>query len=347
VAGVHTAPNAQAMTDAHTVPNARAVRGSHTVPEMNRRALLKGAAGGLAGLALAPYAPRALAASGKRAPRAKPETVMLGDRVALITGVGGNVVVLTANDGVLLVDTGDAQSGRALLTQLKKLPGKGEVHTVINTHYHLDHTGSNEAMGLSHAKIIAHEKTKRWLAVDHWLPAEDRYEKARPKAALPTETFYTTSKLTFAGENVEYGYLQEAHTSGDAYVFFRDSNVLVIGDVAGNDGDPAFDWFAGGWVGGRLDSQDLLLKLANDQTRIIAGSGAPMTRAQLAAERATMQMLYDRVVELIRKGLTWEDMLAANILDGLGHTWSDPKGFMYAVHKGFWAHHNTLSHDVV
>jgi cyclase len=221
------------------------------------------------------------------------------------------------------------------------------VHTVINTHFHADHTGSNEACGKAGAKIISHEKTKQWLAVDHWIPAEERYEKARAAKALPTETFYTTGKLAFAGENIEYGHLQEAHTSGDAYVFFRDSNVLAIGDVGANDGDPAFDWFAGGWVGGRLDSQDLLLKLANDETRIIAGSGAPMNREQLAAERGTMQKLYDRVVELIRKGLTWEDMLAANILDGLGHTWSDPKGFMYAVHKGFWAHHNTLSHDVV
>jgi glyoxylase-like metal-dependent hydrolase (beta-lactamase superfamily II) len=271
----------------------------------------------------------------------------LNERLSLITGVGGNVVALAGDEGVLLVDTGDAKSGRALLSQLKKLPGKGKVHTVINTHYHIDHTGSNEAFGKSGAKIISHEKTKQWLAIDHWIPAEERYEKARPAKAVPTETFYTTGKTAVAGESVEYGYLQEAHTSGDAYVFFRDSNVLVVGDAAANGADPELDWFAGGWVGGRLDSQDLLLKLANDQTRIIAGSGAPMTKAQLKGERETMQKLYDRVVELIRKGFTWEDMLNANILDGVGHIWSDPQGFMYAVHKGFWAHHNTLSHDIV
>jgi cyclase len=302
---------------------------------MNRRLVLKSAIG----LALAPYT--AFAAS------RKPEIVRLSDKLALITGVGGNVVALASDDGALLVDTGDAKSGSTLLSQLKKLPGKGKVHTVINTHYHTNHTGSNEVFGKAGAKIISHEKTKQWLAVDHWIPAEDRFEKARAPKALPTETFYTTGKLTAAGENVEYGYLQEAYTAGDAYVFFRDSNVIVVGNAAANDSDPTFDWFAGGWVGGRLDSHDLLLKLANDETRIVAGSGAPMTKAQLAGERATMQKLYDRVVELIRKGFSWEDMLNANILDGLGHTWSDPKGFMYAVHKGFWAHHNTLSHDVV
>ena len=304
---------------------------------MDRRSLLKSAAGSLAGLAFAPYV--ALAGS------AKPEIVKLSEGLALITGVGGNVVAQMSDDGLLLVDTGEAKSGRALLSQLKKWSGMGaaEVHTVLNTHYHADHTGSNELFGKAGAKIVAHEKTKQWLAVDHWIPAEERYEKARPAKAVPTQTFYTTGSL----RDIEYGYLEEAHTSGDAYVFFRDSNVLVIGDAAANDGDPTFDWFAGGWVGGRLDSQDVLLKLANDQTRIVAGTGPLMTKAQLAAEREVMQKLYDRVVELIRKGFTWEDMLNANILDGLGHTWRDPKGFMYAVHKGFWAHHNTLMHDVV
>src|SRR5262249_51353096 len=159
------------------------------------------------------------------------------------------------------------------------------------THYHADHTGSNELFGKAGAKIIAHEKTKQWLAVDHWIPAEERYEKARPVKAVPTQTFYTTGSL----RNGEYGYLEKAPTPGDAYVFFRDSNVLVIGDAAANDGDPTFDWFAGGWVGGRVDSQDLLLKLANDQTRIVAGSGPLMTKVQLAAEREVMQKLYDRV----------------------------------------------------
>jgi glyoxylase-like metal-dependent hydrolase (beta-lactamase superfamily II) len=303
---------------------------------MNRRLLLQGA---VAGLTLAPYGTLFAASKGQ-----KPALVSLSDELALITGVGGNVVAQKAADGVLLVDTGDAKSGRALLSQLKKWSGKAAVRTVINTHYHIDHTGSNEAFGKSGARIISHEKTKQWLAIDHWIPAEERYEKARPAKAVPTETFYTKGQR----ENVEYGYLQEAHTSGDAYVFFRNSNVLVVGDAVAADGaDPAFDWFAGGWVGGRLDSHDLLLKLANDQTRIITGTGAPLTKAQLQAERDVMQKLYDRVVELIRTGFTWEDMLAENILDGIGHTWADPKAFMYAVHKGFWAHHNTLMHDVV
>ncbi|MEJ1966893.1 MAG: MBL fold metallo-hydrolase [Gammaproteobacteria bacterium] len=314
--------------------------------EMNRRSVLKGAMSGLAGLALAPFATNVLAAS-NRTPAEKPATARLTDKLALISGVGGNVVALTSDDGVLLVDTGAPESGRALMSQLRTLPGKGKVHTVFNTHYHIDHTGSNELFGKSGSRIVAHEKTRQWLAVDHWVPGEERYEKARAKQAVPTETFYTTGKTNAAGEQIEYGYLMEAHTSGDAYVLFKDSNVLVVGDAVANGADPVLDWFAGGWVGGRVDSQDTLLNLCNDQTRIVPGSGPLMTKAQLQAEREMMQKIYDRMTELVRKAFTDKDMLEAGVLEGLGHTWTDAKGFMYAANKGFWAHHNTLSHDVV
>ena len=314
--------------------------------EMNRRSILQGAMGGLAGLALAPFATNALAAS-KHTPAEKPATAKLNDKLSVISGVGGNIVALAADDGVLLVDTGAPESGRTLMAQLRKLPGRGKVHTVFNTHYHIDHTGSNEVFGKGGARIVAHEKTKQWLAIDHWVPGEERYEKARAKQAVPTETFYTTGKTTESGEQIEYGYLMEAHTSGDAYVFFKDSNVLVVGDAVASGADPVLDWFAGGWVGGRVDSHDLLLKLCNDQTRIVPGSGALMTKAQLQAERDMTQKIYDRMTELVRKGFTDKDMLDAGVLEGLGHTWTDAKSFMYAASKGLWAHHNTLSHDVV
>ena len=69
------------------------------------------------------------------------------------------------------------------------------VQTVFNTHYHLENTGGNETLGQAGAKIIAHESTREWMATPHWVPAEDRYEKPRPKAAQPTETFYTSGSL--------------------------------------------------------------------------------------------------------------------------------------------------------
>src|ERR1700751_5329573 len=116
------------------------------------------------------------------------------------------------------------------------------------------------------AKIVAHERTREWMATDYWVPGEERYEKARPKAARPTETFRTTGSMKAGGEQVDYGILTLDHTSGDIYVYSPNANVLAVGDVASPLRDPSLDYYTGAWIGGRVDAMDLLLRLANDRT---------------------------------------------------------------------------------
>ena len=309
------------------------------VHAVDRRTVLAGALGGLVCLSLARIG---TASAGNQ-----PQLTRLNDKLALISGAGGNVLALVTDDGLVLVDSGGPEHTRALLAQLRTLPGKGHVRTLFNTHWHLDSTGSNETFGKSGAKIIAHEKTRLWLATDHYVPAEDRYQKAQPLAAQPTETFYTHADMTAGSEKIEYGYLLEAHTDGDIYVFFRNANVLAVGGAASPDRDPELDWFAGGWIGGRLDALALILKLSNEETQIVPAYGPAVTRARIQAERDMLQVIYDRMVEQIRKGLSNEDMLAAGVMQGLTRTWNDPKKFVYDAHKGLWAHHNTLSADIV
>ena len=100
--------------------------------------------------------------------------------------------------------------------------GNRRVHTLFNTHWHLDQIGSNEALGNAGANIVAHEKTRLRLAVGYFLPTEDRYHSPVAVKAQPTESFYTTGSTTIGGRRIEYGYFVEAHTDGDAYVYFRD-----------------------------------------------------------------------------------------------------------------------------
>jgi glyoxylase-like metal-dependent hydrolase (beta-lactamase superfamily II) len=149
------------------------------------------------------------------------------------------------------------------------------------------------------------------------------------------------------GEHIEYGYLIEAHTSGDIYVFFRNANVLAVGDVASPARDPELDYFTGAWIGGRADALDRLVALCDDNTRIVPGYGPVISRAQLQAERDMMKTIYDRAVDQIREGFSPDDMLDAGLLKGLARTWKDPHAFIYAVSKGLWAHHNKLSPNVV
>lgn len=266
----------------------------------------------------------------------------LNDSLSLLNA-GTNVVVQSTPDGLLFVDSGAPSFTAALLKQLTPK----HVQTVFNTHYHLDNTGANEALGAAGAKILAHESTREWMETPHWIPAENRYEKPRPKAAHPTETFYTSGSLKAGAEQIDYGYLLEAHTSGDIYIFFRDSNVLAAGDVASPARDPELDYFTGAWIGGRVDAMDRLLKLSDDKTRIVPGYGPVMSRAELKTERDLMAAVYERTVDRVREGDSPDDMLKAGVLNGLTRTFHDPQKFLYDVHKGLWAHHNKLAPNVV
>jgi glyoxylase-like metal-dependent hydrolase (beta-lactamase superfamily II) len=153
--------------------------------------------------------------------------------------------------------------------------------------------------------------------------------------------------MTVGGERLDYGYLIEAHTSGDIYIRFGGANVLAVGDVVSPTRDPELDYFTGAWIGGRVDAMDRLLALCDDGTRIVPGFGPVMTKAELKAERDVMKTVYDRTVDQVREGDDATDMLKAGVLNGLARTWKDPQRFLYDVQKGLWAHHNKLSPNVV
>src|SRR3977135_3944344 len=161
---------------------------------MNRRAILKGALGGVLGLTLPPFARYAFSQeSPQENPQENPAVVPVSEGFVMLTGAGGNVLVRTASAGQVLVDGGAAAFTDAVLKRLRELPGAGRMTTIFNTHWHREQVGGNLAFGRSEAKIIAHEKTRAHLATDYYLQGEDRYEKALPKEARPTVAFFTRS----------------------------------------------------------------------------------------------------------------------------------------------------------
>lgn len=271
----------------------------------------------------------------------------LTDKITAVDGGGANVVAFSTGDGLLLVDSGAPKYGDKLVAALKSVAANSKVNILFNTHYHLDQTGNNELFAASGAKIIAHDRTRQWMANDYWLPDQDRYEKARPKAAWPTETFFNTGSLKAGGEEIDYGYLLEAHTGGDIYVHFKDSNVLVVGDVASPVKDPELDWITGAWIGARVDAMDLLLKLSNEQTKIVPGTGPVLSQAEFKAEREMMELVRQRLFKQVREGDGPQDMLEGGVLKGLPRTWKDPYKFLYAAAKGLWGNHNKLDPNVV
>jgi len=312
----------------------------------DRRSFLKTGFGTLAGLGAAPLL-GSLAGCQQLPTRSAPakamSTTKVTERVSVISDTPGNVIVLSSDNGVVLVDSGSATLAPAVQ---KSLAG-ARVRTLFNTHYHADQTGGNALFAKAGAEIHAQTITKQWLAADYYVPAEDRWVKAPPKEAVPTVTFRGRGETKAGAETIEFGYLLEAHTRGDAYVFFRDSNVLAVGDVASPLRDPALDWYAGGWLGGRADAMDDLLELVNDQTLIVPAYGKVMTRAELQAERDMMAKLYDATSTLYHHGNSAKDMMDKDVLSQVSRKFQDPARFLYDVVKGLQAHYTNFGGNVV
>ena len=306
---------------------------------VDRRAIISGIAGSIAAGALSQWSGDARAAGGL-------VTTPVTDGATVISGGGGNVLVVATTAGQVVVDSGAASHGGTVIATLGELPGDG-VAALFNSHWHGDQVGSNAALGTAGATIFAHAKTRQRLATGYYLRDEDRYEPPLPAAALPVETFHTNGATTIGEQRVEYGYLIAAHTDGDSYVSFPELDVIAVGDVVSPLRDPAFDWFGGGWLGGRVDALALLLEISNDDTRFVPSYGPVVSRAQVQAEHDMLLELFERMVEHVRLGESAEDMLELGVVDGLGRTFDDPYRLLYDMHKGFWAHHNKLMHDIV
>jgi len=312
--------------------------------EISRRDVLLG----LGALSLSP-----LAASIARAA----DSLTVGSVVPginVIAGGGGNVVVVATSVGLVVVDSGNAGAREETLAKIAKIAKEeksvgagGKVVALVNTHWHPDQTGANEALGMAGATIIAHSKTRQRLTAGWYVPKEDRYEKPLAVVGRPTKTFFTTETAAFGDRKIELGYLIEAHTDGDVYVRLADANVIAAGDAISPQRDPVLDWFGGGWLGGRVDALKKLLEMGDARTRYVPSFGPVVGRAEVQAEHDLMLAIFERFVVNLRQGQTAADMQKAGLLDGLPRTFADPARFLYDAHKGFWAHHNKLMPDIV
>jgi glyoxylase-like metal-dependent hydrolase (beta-lactamase superfamily II) len=262
----------------------------------------------------------------------------LTDRFTLIGSEGFNVLTLHGPDGVLMVDGGPAGQSADLLKSVTGQDPSGRIQALFNTHWHLEHTGSNDVLGKAGVRIVAHENTKLWMGAEIISMWQRQTYAPRPKEARPNATFYTTGKMTFGGEPVEYGYLGQAHTDGDIYVFFPGPNILVTGDVFTVGTYPILDYTTGGWIGGLSDATKTLVGLTDARTRVIPGSGPVQTRADLEAQADMCATMRTRFVEMMRKGMSAKDMLAAAPTKEFDARWGNPELFITNAYPGLWGH---------
>jgi glyoxylase-like metal-dependent hydrolase (beta-lactamase superfamily II) len=304
--------------------------------ELTRRGFLQVAAATSAGCALAGAS---MANAWAREPKATLAAMPLNGGLWLVTGAGGNVVVMGSPEGALLVDGGRAANSAALLKLALKSTGAKQVHTLFNTHWHPDQTGSNERVAKAGGRIIAQENTRLWLGrkiTTEWLPAG---YGPLPKPALPNKSFYTTDSIDFGGDTLKFGHLGQAHTDGDLYVHFTKANVLVAGGVVSNDGWPLLDWQTGGWIGGLVAAYDRLLKIADDKTVVIPANGAPVGRRELQAWRDMYFQVFDRCVKQLTKGMGPDECADTQPAKEFEAKFGPSRGFVIASFKSLWGHY--------
>lgn len=225
----------------------------------------------------------------------------LAPRVQVIRGhPGGNVLVLTAADRVLLVDAqsaGVADSLRAVLGTIADVP----VGMVINSHYHEDHIGGNSAFRAT-ADIVGHVNLSALAAVDSTIEELGWDKDPADADDLPTMSIAADTAIRFDDIAIDLLAFDDAHTGGDLAVYLPAANVLHTGDVLEVDAFPFVDWWGGGSLDGMIAAADRLLEVADDDTRIVPGHGHIVDRGHLTAYRHMLATLRDRVVDAIERG---------------------------------------------
>lgn len=258
------------------------------------------------------------------------EVLPVQGNIYMIAGAGANITLQLGDQGVLVVDTGDASRSDAVIAEIRKL-SKKPLRYVVNTSIHADHTGGNEAFSKeggtstvvnivntpgasvsNDIQILGNE------AILDRMSASVNGKPARPSLAWPTDTFFDEPKeLYFNGESLQILHQPAAITDGDSLVYFRRSDVVSTGDIFMTTGYPPIDLENGGGIQGVLDGLNHILDLTipahheEGGTMVIPGHGRICDEADVIEYRDMMTIIRDRIWASMQKGMTVEQIEAS------------------------------------
>ena len=230
--------------------------------------------------------------------------------LTVIEGAGGNVVVWSGADGVVLVDTGLATSAAALVEAVTRISA-APVKFVINTNGHADHAGGNEAFARRGAVLIGHESLLENGEQDSAVPAGNTEASEITLAARPVLTTMEALALHLNGDRLDAVHVADAHTASDIVVRWNDADVVALGDVYWSGQYPYIDVESGGSLAGMVAAVEGTLARSNARTVVVPGHGAVSNRAELAAYRDMLVTVGRKVREAVETGMGIEEILGA------------------------------------
>jgi len=230
-----------------------------------------------------------------------------------LDGQGGTIGVLTGPDGVFMVDAQFAPLSDKIIAAIKQI-SDGRIRLLVNTHVHGDHTGGNENIAKTGATILARENLRTRL-MKPAPAANGQPAPPAPPMALPIVTYDSMLTVHMNGEDVQLIPVPVAHTDGDTMVYFPNANVIMTGDFYRSTGYPNIDRANGGTMNGMLAGFDLIAKTGRPDTKIIPGHGATVDKAAVAAHKAMMVAVRDKVAALARQNKSEQDVVAGKVTD--------------------------------
>jgi len=228
------------------------------------------------------------------------EVLPVNENIYMLKGAGGNIGVSIGDDGVFMIDDQYAPLTQKIIDAVKTISDK-PVNFLVNTHYHGDHAGGNKNFEKEGAIIVAHENVRKRLKED---------EKNTDQSGLPIITFNDKMQLHLNGDDIMVVHVHNAHTDGDALIYFPKSNVLHTGDTFFNGMFPYIDLKSGGSVAGDIEAAKTGLMLINAETKIIPGHGSLATYEDYKKYVNMLEGIHTNVSTAIEAGKSREAILA-------------------------------------
>lgn len=238
-------------------------------------------------------------------------TTEVSNGIYMLEGAGGNIGLSVGENGAFVIDDQFAPLSEKIMAAIRSVTDK-HVEFVLNTHHHGDHTGGNEAFGEAGAYIVAHDNVRKRLDDD-----EDVAD-----GALPVITFSESATFHRNGQEIHIFHPDNAHTDGDAIVFFRTANVVHMGDVFFARRYPYIDIGSGGGINGYIAALETAGALMDEETKVIPGHGPLSAKADIEATAAMLKDVRARVQALIDQGLDEDASAAADPLADLNEEWA-------------------------
>lgn len=232
----------------------------------------------------------------------------LGQQVYMLTGQGGNIGIYVGEKHVFMIDDQFDHLSDKIKTAISKITDK-PIAFLFNTHLHGDHTGGNANFNSDGTNVVAHDNVRNRMVEKQIIAIkENKMDAEEAKKMLPEVTFSNDITFHDGEETILAFHVHNAHTDGDAMVYFMKNNVLHMGDTYFSERYPYIDLASGGSINGFIEAHKKALLVINDETKIIPGHGRPSNKKELETYTAMLEEIKGSIQKEIDAGKSLDDL---------------------------------------